>query len=137
MRAGVRARPRRRPVLLGGLPPARPSPPRRDAAPRRGAAVTKLVVRGWLRFDRERFASDCRERGLRGDDRRLLMELFIEADDRTGAIEGDLGAIAAEVLDMSRSTLWRRLPPLERAGAVLVERSHATGEGRILIVDYA
>jgi hypothetical protein len=99
--------------------------------------VTKRVHRGWLRIEREDVRDYCRERGVRGDDRRMFYDLLIEADDRTGAIEGDLGAIAVEVCEISRYTLARRLAPLEAAGVVYVERTNAPSRGAIVVVDYA
>src|SRR5262245_8100902 len=99
--------------------------------------MTKQVVRGWVKVDRDRFASYCRERGVRGDDRGRFLLLVVEADDQTGAITGDLGAIAVEVFDVSRFTLARWLVRLEALGVVLAERSNAPGKGLIVVVDYA
>jgi hypothetical protein len=92
--------------------------------------------RGWFRYDRDLIDAYCRDRGLRDEGRALFVMLLLAAFDTTGTIRGDLAAIADD-LAMSRFVLGRRLPALEAAGVVIVERSHAPGRGAVVIVDYA
>ena len=99
--------------------------------------MTKRIDRGYVTLQREDLAAYCRAHELFGDDRGRFLQLLVEADHLTGAIEGDLGAIATEVLDVSRFTLTRWLARLEAAGVVTVNRSNAPSKGAIVITDYA